>query len=226
MAFKDILKGLAKFGKSKVAKEITEEVTEEGIESITNGLLEKNKELLNSVGNQWKKEPIDTAGALSHLPEVKSVQGVLRNKGEGVLSKSPLRVTQRTGKNSSGYDVVGMSADFSVEGVIKSKNSLSNYLRAKVSDNPTNSYSLIKNNESFNSIARNAIDGGKEAPYWVRTRAARSSRPTPQPTTRKYNSKRWSNGKPKYYTKKLKDGTVIKGYLDKDGVEMKYGRME
>ena len=221
MNIKDIGKGLRKLGKSKIAKEITEEVTDESLESITKGLLEKNKELLNSVGNQWKKEPIDTAGALSHLPEVKSVpKGVLRNKGESVISKSPLRVTERTGKNRSGYDVVGTSADFSVEGVIKSKNPLSNYLRAKVGNDPTNSYSLIKNNESFNSVARNAIDGGKGAPYWVRTRAARSPKPTPQSTTRKYNSRRWSNGKPKYYTKKLKDGTVVKGYLDKDGVEV------
>ena len=220
MNLKNIGKGLKKLGKGKVAKELTEEVTEETLASITNGLLERNKELLNGVGNQWKKEAIDTAGALSHLPEIKSMQGTLHNKGESVFSKSPLRVTQRTGKYGSGYDVVGTSANFSIEGVIKSKNSLSNYLRAKVSDDPTNSYSLIKNNESFNSIARDAIDGGKGAPYWVRTRAAKNPRPTPQPTTRKYNSKRWSNGKPKYYTKKLKDGTVIKGYLDKDGVEV------
>ena len=220
MNLKNIGKGLKKLGKGKVAKELTGEVTEETLASITNGLLERNKELLNGVGNQWKKEAIDTAGALSHLPEIKSVQGTLHNKGESVFSKSPLRVTQRTGKYGSGYDVVGTSANFSIEGVIKSKNSLSNYLRAKVSDDPTNSYSLIKNNESFNSIARDAIDGGKGAPYWVRTRAAKNPRPTPQPTTRKYNSKRWSNGKPKYYTKKLKDGTVIKGYLDKDGVEV------
>ena len=220
MNLKNIGKGLKKLGKGKVAKELTGEVTEETLASITNGLLERNKELLNGVGNQWKKEAIDTAGALSHLPEIKSVQGALHNKGESVFSKSPLRVTQRTGKYGSGYDVVGTSANFSIEGVIKSKNSLSNYLRAKVSDDPTNSYSLIKNNESFNSIARDAIDGGKGAPYWVRTRAAKNPRPTPQPTTRKYNSKRWSNGKPKYYTKKLKDGTVIKGYLDKDGVEV------
>ena len=220
MNLKNIGKGLKKLGKGKIAKELTEEVTEETLASITNGLLERNKELLNGVGNQWKKEAIDTAGALSHLPEIKSVQGTLHNKGESVFSKSPLRVTQRTGKYGSGYDVAGTSANFSIEGVIKSKNSLSNYLRAKVSDDPTNSYSLIKNNESFNSIARDAIDGGKGAPYWVRTRAAKNPRPTPQPTTRKYNSKRWSNGKPKYYTKKLKDGTVIKGYLDKDGVEV------
>ena len=221
MNLKNIGKGLKKLGKGKVAKELTEEVTEETLASITNGLLERNKELLNGVGNQWKKEAIDTAGALSHLPEIKSMpKGTLHNKGESVFSKSPLRVTQRTGKYGSGYDVVGTSANFSIEGVIKSKNSLSNYLRAKVSDDPTNSYSLIKNNESFNSIARDAIDGGKGAPYWVRTRAAKNPRPTPQPTTRKYNSRRWSNGKPKYYTKKLKDGTVIKGYLDKDGVEV------
>ena len=88
MAFKDILKGLAKFGKSKVAKEITEEVTEEGIESITNGLLEKNKELLNSVGNQWKKEAIDTAGALSHLPEMDSIsENVLHNVDNAIAEK-------------------------------------------------------------------------------------------------------------------------------------------
>ena len=221
MNIKDIGKGLRKLGKSKIAKEITEEVTEEGLESITNELLKKNKELLNSVGNQWKKETIDTAGAMSHLPEIKpTLKGALRNKGESVFSKSPLRVTQRTGKYESGYDVVGTSANFNIEGVIKSKKSLSNYLRAKVGDDPTNSYSLLKNNESFNSIARDIVDGGKEAPYWARIRAARNPRPTPQPTTRKYDSKRWSNGKPKYYTKKLKDGTTVKGYLDKDGVEV------
>ena len=39
MNFKDIGKGLKKLGKSKIAKEITEEVTEEGLESITNELL-------------------------------------------------------------------------------------------------------------------------------------------------------------------------------------------
>ena len=88
MGFKDILKGLAKLGKSKAAKEITEEVTEEGIESITNGLLEKNKELLNSVGNQWKKEAIDTAGALSHLPEMDSVsEDVLHNVDNAIAEK-------------------------------------------------------------------------------------------------------------------------------------------
>ena len=88
MGFKDILKGIAKLGKSKAAKEITEEVTEEGIESITNGLLEKNKELLNSVGNQWKKEAIDTAGALSHLPEMDSVsEDVLHNVDNAIAEK-------------------------------------------------------------------------------------------------------------------------------------------
>lgn len=88
MGFKDILKGIAKFGKSKAAKEITEEVTEEGIESITNGLLEKNKELLNSVGNQWKKDAIDTAGALSHLPEMDSIsEDVLRNVDNAIAEK-------------------------------------------------------------------------------------------------------------------------------------------
>ena len=221
MNIKDIGKGLRKLGKSKIAKEITEEVTEEGLESITNELLKKNKELLNSVGNQWKKEAIDTAGAMSHLPEIKPTpKGALRNKGEGVISKSPLRVIERTGKNRDGYDVIGISDYFNLEGVIKSKKSLANYLRAEVGDGPTNSYSLLKNNESFNSIARDIVDGGKEAPYWARIRAARNPRPIPQPTTRKYDSKRWSNGKPKHYTKKLKDGTVMKGYLDKDGVEV------
>lgn len=220
MNLKNVGKGLKKLGKGKIAKELTEEVTEETLASVTNGLLEKNKQLINSVGNQWKKEVIDTAGALSHLPETKSVQGALRNKGESVLSKSPLRVIERTGKNRDGYDVIGISDYFNLEGVIKSKKSLANYLRAEVGDGPTNSYSLLKNNESFNSIARDIVDGGKEAPYWARIRAARNPRPTPQPTTRKYDSKRWSNGKPKHYTKKLKDGTTLKGYLDKDGVEV------
>ena len=45
MNIKDVGKGLRKLGKSKIAKEITEEVTDESLESITNGLLEKNKEL-------------------------------------------------------------------------------------------------------------------------------------------------------------------------------------
>ena len=37
MNFKDIGKGLKKLGKSKIAKEITEDVTEESLESITSG---------------------------------------------------------------------------------------------------------------------------------------------------------------------------------------------
>ena len=122
MNLKNVGKGLKKLGKGKIAKELTEEVTEETLASVTNGLLEKNKQLINSVGNQWKKEAIDTAGALSHLPETKSVQGALRNKGESVLSKSPLRVIERTGKNRDGYDVIGISDYFNLEGVIKSKN--------------------------------------------------------------------------------------------------------
>ena len=45
MNFKGIGKGLKKLGKGKIAKEVTEEVTEETLASITNGLLERNKEL-------------------------------------------------------------------------------------------------------------------------------------------------------------------------------------
>ena len=188
MNFKDIGKGLRKLGKSKIAKEITEEVTDESLESITKGLLEKNKELLNSVGNQWKKEPIDTAGALSHLPEIKPMpKGVLRNKGESVLSKSPLRVIERTGKYRSGYDVVGMSADFDIEGVIKSKNAR-NYLIGSLDVGPfetryllggkakkTPENKLLGDRVSFNANAQNYIDNGVEAPYWVRKRAERTN---------------------------------------------------
>lgn len=104
MNLKGIGKILKKLGKSKAAKEVAEEVTEETLSSITSGLLKRNKELLNNVGNQWKKEAIDTAGALSHLPKIKSTpKGALRNKGESVLSKTPLRVTQRTGKYKTKY---------------------------------------------------------------------------------------------------------------------------
>ena len=104
MNIKGIGKILKKLGKSKVTKEVAEEVTEETLSSITSGLLKRNKELLNNVGNQWKKEAIDTAGALSHLPKIKSTpKGALRNKGESVLSKTPLRVTQRTGKYKTEY---------------------------------------------------------------------------------------------------------------------------
>lgn len=188
MNFKDIGKGLRKLGKSKIAKEITEEVTDESLESITKGLLEKNKELLNSVGNQWKKEPIDTAGALSHLPEVKSVpKGVLRNKGESVISKSPLRVIERTGKYRSGYDVVGMSSDFDIEGVIKSRNAR-NYLIGSLDVGPFESRYLLggkpkktpenkflQDRVSFNVNAQNYIDNGVDAPYWVRKRAGRTN---------------------------------------------------
>ena len=187
MNIKDIGKGLRKLGKSKIAKEITEEVTEEGLESITNELLKKNKELLNSVGNQWKKEAIDTAGAMSHLPEIKPVQGALRNKGESVISKSPLRVMERTGKYRSGYDVVGMSSDFDIEGVIKSRNAR-NYLIGSLDVGPfetryllggkakkTPENKLLGDRVSFNVNAQNYIDNGVDAPYWVRKRAGRAN---------------------------------------------------
>ena len=188
MNIKDIGKGLRKLGKSKIAKEITEEVTEEGLESITNELLKKNKELLNSVGNQWKKEAIDTAGAMSHLPEIKPTpKGALRNKGEGVISKSPLRVMKRTGKYRSGYDVVGMSSDFDIEGVIKSRNAR-NYLIGSLDVGPfetryllggkakkTPENKLLGDRVSFNVNAQNYIDNGVNAPYWVRKRAGRAN---------------------------------------------------
>ena len=188
MNLKDIGKGLKKLGKSKIAKEITEEVTDESLESITNGLLEKNKELLNSIGNQWKKEAIDTVGAMSHLPEIKPMpKGALRNKGESVISKSPLRVIERTGKYRSGYDVVGMSADFDIEGVIKSKNAR-NYLIGSLDVDPfetryllggkakkTPENKLLGDRVSFNVNAQNYIDNGVEAPYWVRKRAGRAN---------------------------------------------------
>ena len=189
MNIKDIGKGLKKLGKSKIAKEITEEVTEEGLESITNELLKKNKELLNSVGNQWKKEAIDTAGAMSHLPEIKPMpKGVLRNKGESVLSKSPLRVIERTGKYRSGYDVVGMSPDFDIEGVIKSRNARNYLIGSLDSSGPfksryllggkakkTPENKLLGDRVSFNVNAQNYIDNGVDAPYWVRKRAGRTN---------------------------------------------------
>ena len=188
MNFKDIGKGLKKLGKSKIAKEITEDVTEESLESITSGLLEKNSELLRSVGNQWKKEAIDTVGAMSHLPEIKSMpKGALRNKGESVISKSPLRVIERTGKYRSGYDVVGMSPDFDIEGVIKSRNAR-NYLIGSLDTGPfetryllggkakkTPENKLLGDRVSFNVNAQNYIDNGVDAPYWVRKRAGRTN---------------------------------------------------
>ena len=188
MNIKDIGKGLKKLGKSKIAKEIAEDVTEESLESITSGLLEKNSELLRSVGNQWKKEAIDTAGAMSHLPEIKPMpKGALRNKGESVLSKSPLRVIERTGKYRSGYDVVGMSPDFDIEGVIKSRNAR-NYLIGSLDTGPfetryllggkakkTPENKLLGDRVSFNVNAQNYIDNGVDAPYWVRKRAGRTN---------------------------------------------------
>ena len=188
MNIKDIGKGLKKLGKSKIAKEIAEDVTEESLESITSGLLEKNSELLRSVGNQWKKEAIDTDGAMSHLPEIKLMpKGALRNKGESVLSKSPLRVIERTGKYRSGYDVVGMSPDFDIEGVIKSRNAR-NYLIGSLDTGPfetryllggkakkTPENKLLGDRISFNVNAQNYIDNGVDAPYWVRKRAGRTN---------------------------------------------------
>ena len=44
MNLKNVGKGLKKLGKGKIAKELTEEVTEETLASVTNGLLEKNKQ--------------------------------------------------------------------------------------------------------------------------------------------------------------------------------------
>ena len=189
MNFKDIGKGLKKLGKSKIAKEITEDVTEESLESITSGLLEKNSELLRSVGNQWKKEAIDTAEAMSHLPEIKSMpKGALRNKGESVLSKSPLRVIERTGKYRSGYDVVGVSPDFDIEGVIKSRNARNYLIGSLDSSGPfksryllggkakkTPENKLLGDRVSFNVNAQNYIDNGVDAPYWVRKRAGRTN---------------------------------------------------
>ena len=188
MNIKDIGKGLKKLGKSKIAKEIAEDVTEESLESITSGLLEKNSELLRSVGNQWKKEAIDTVGAMSHLPEIKSMpKGALRNKGESVISKSPLRVIERTGKYRSGYDVVGVSPDFDIEGVIKSRNAR-NYLIGSLDTGPfetryllggkakkTPENKLLGDRVSFNVNAQNYIDNGVDAPYWVRKRAGRTN---------------------------------------------------
>lgn len=189
MNIKDIGKGLKKLGKSKIAKEITEDVTEESLESITSGLLEKNSELLRSVGNQWKKEAIDTVGALSHLPEIKPMpKGALRNKGESVISKSPLRVIERTGKYRSGYDVVGVSPDFDIEGVIKSRNARNYLIGSLDSSGPFKSRYLLggkakktpenkflQDNVSFNINAQNYIDNGVDAPYWVRKRAGRTN---------------------------------------------------
>ena len=188
MNLKNVAKGLKKLDKGKIAKELTEEVTEETLASVTNGLLEKNKQLINSVGNQWKKEAIDTAGAMSHLPEIKPTpKGALRNKGESVLSKSPLRVIERTGKYRSGYDVVGMSPDFDIEGVIKSRNAR-NYLIGSLDTGPfetryllggkakkTPENKLLGDRVSFNVNAQNYIDNGVDAPYWVRKRAGRTN---------------------------------------------------
>ena len=61
MNIKDIGKGLRKLGKSKIAKEITEEVTDESLESITKGLLEKNTDLLFNIIAKESLELIKTA---------------------------------------------------------------------------------------------------------------------------------------------------------------------
>lgn len=184
MGLKDLGKVIKKLGKSKV----TEEVTEDTLESLNKKLLERSSKIIDSVGNQWEKEAIDTAGALSHLPEVNPMpKGALRNKGESVFSKTPLRVIERTGKYRSGYDVIGINADFDIEGVIKSRNarnyligSLDNgvyktryLLGGKPKKTPENK--LLQDRTSFGYNAQDYIDNGVEAPYWVRKIADRAN---------------------------------------------------
>ena len=189
MGLKDLGKGLKKFGKSKV----TEEVTEDALESLNKKLLERSSKIIDSVGNQWEKEAIDTAGALSHLPEVKPMpKGALRNKGESVLSKTPMRVIQRTGTFKNGFDVIGIHSDFDIEGVIKSTDTR-NYLIGTIGGVPgirgtgsiryllggkarkTPENKLLQDKSSFNYDARDYIDNGVDAPYWVRKRAERTN---------------------------------------------------
>ena len=75
MGPKDIGKILKKLGKSKIAKEATKDVAEEGLKSVTDNLLKKNSRILNDMSNPWKSEIIDTAGALSHLSNTKTTNG-------------------------------------------------------------------------------------------------------------------------------------------------------
>lgn len=89
MGPKDIGKILKKLGKSKIAKEATKDVAEEGLKSVTDNLLKKNSRILNDMSNPWKSEIIDTAGALSHLSNTKTtnekvedtIKEIYRRKG-------------------------------------------------------------------------------------------------------------------------------------------------
>lgn len=86
---KNIGKILKKLGKSKIAKEATKDVAEEGLKSVTDNLLKKNSRILNDMSNPWKSEIIDTAGALSHLSNTKTtnekvedtIKEIYRRKG-------------------------------------------------------------------------------------------------------------------------------------------------
>ena len=179
MGLKDLGKGLKKFGKSKV----TEEVTEDALESLNKKLLERSSKIIDSVGNQWEKDAIDTAGALSHLPEVKPMpKGALRNKGEKVFDLSPLKVVQFENIDD-GFNVFGNGNVFDIEGVIKSKNKADNYLHAEVSGGSIGQrynllgesvrngmYNGLSSAADFKSIAQEAMDSGEQLPYWARKR--------------------------------------------------------
>lgn len=184
MGFKDLGKGFRKLGKSKATKKVTEEVTEDTLESLNKKLLERSSKIIDSVGNQWEKDAIDTAGALSHLPEVKPMpKGALRNKGEKVFDLSPLKVVQFENIDD-GFNVFGNSNVFDIEGVIKSKNKADNYLHAEVSGGSIGQrynllgesvrngmYNGLSSAADFKSIAQEAMDSGEQLPYWARKRA-------------------------------------------------------
>lgn len=180
MGFKDLGKGFKKLGKSKVTKEVTEDT----LESLNKKLLERSSKIIDSMGNQWEKDAIDTAGALSHLPEVKPMpKGALRNKGEKVFDLSPLKVVQFENIDD-GFNVFGNSNIFDIEGVIKSKNKADNYLHAEVSGGSIGQrynllgesvrdgmYNGLSSAADFKSIAQEAMDNGEQLPYWARKRA-------------------------------------------------------
>ena len=231
------------FDEISMSKVYSEFINPFGIEIGPKGAREIAKKSRKKIADKKKSDPnYDIYYSADELEQLLTKQaqstsnttkGVLRNKGESVFSKTPLQVTERTGKFKNGYDVFGINENFDIEGVIKSTDT-HNYLigilgtegaggsryllSGKAKKTPENKW--LQDKTSFSYGAKEYIDNGIEAPYWVRKRAAKNFKRPIEPTTRKYDSKKWSTGQPKYYTKKLKTGTAEKTYLDKDGVEV------
>lgn len=124
MGPKDIGKILKKLGKSKIAKEATKDVAEEGLKSVTDNLLKKNSRILNDMSNPWKSEIIDTAGALSHLSNTKTTN----EKVEDTIKE----IYRRKG-NKSNYPKPEITSPKSMSEVIDDSQLLLNAPKKRVS---------------------------------------------------------------------------------------------